>query len=65
VSKVVRSWRNSSSNPEPAGAGKIYGIAGPITPTIEELTTVAEQEAKKQPEVLRLMPIRVWGFSRR
>jgi transposase len=36
-----------------------------LNPTIEELTTAVQQEAKKRPEVLRLMTHPVWDVSRR
>jgi hypothetical protein len=35
-----------------------------MNPTIEELTAAAEREAKKRPEVLRLMTHLAWGRLR-
>src|SRR6185437_13338053 len=50
------SWRNSHWRPGPAGAGRILlELLDRMDPTIEELTAAVEQEAKKRPEVLRLM----------
>src|SRR6185437_15750232 len=50
------SWRNSHWRPGPAGAGRILlELLDRMDPTIEELTAAVEQEARKRPEVLRLM----------
>ena len=38
-----------------SASARVVGAAGPLNPTIEELTAAVEQEAKKRPEVLRLM----------